>query len=96
MKAATVKKMQTLATQGYHFVRVSGYYQPEELLPEQIDPKLDTLADTPAYRSQPQLRSTKRQFLLVMNKQGDVVVTLWLGGRQAERLLNRKLDQLLA
>ena len=31
-----------------------------------------------------------------MNKQGDVVVTLWLGGHQAERLLNRKMDQLLA
>lgn len=96
MKPATVKKMQVLATRGYHFVRVSGYYQPEELLPEQIDPKLDTLADTPAYRSQPQLRSTKRQFLLVVSAPGDVVVTIWLGSRQAERLLNRKLDQLLS
>lgn len=96
MKAATVKKMQALTKQGYHFVRVSGYYQPEELLPEQIDPKLDTLADTPAYRSQPQLRSTKRQFLLVISASGTVMATLWLAGRQAERLLNRKLDQLLA
>lgn len=96
MKSATVKKMQTLAKQGYHFVRVSGYYQPEELLPEQIDPRLDTLADTPAYRSQPQLRSSKRQFLLVVNEQGDVVVTLWLGGRNYERLLNLKLDRLLS
>ena len=94
MKPATVKKMQTLAKRGYHFVRVSGYYQPEELLPDQIDPQLDTLADTPAYRSQPQLRSIKRQFLLVMNKQGDVVATLWLGSRNYERLLNLKLDQL--
>lgn len=96
MKSATVKKMQALANQGYHFVRVSGYYQPEELVPEQMDPRLDTLADTPAYHSQPQLRSNKRQFLLVMSACGDVVVTLWLGGRQAERLLNRKLDQLLS
>ena len=96
MKAATVKKMQALSKQGYHFVRVSGYYQPEELLPEQIDPKLDTLADTPAYRSQPQLRSNKRQFLLVINAHGDVVVTVWLAGRKSERLLNRKLDQLLS
>ena len=88
MKPTTVKKMQALAKQGYHFVRVSGYYQPEELVPEQIDPKLDTLADTPAYRRQPRLRSNKRQFLLVINAHGDVVVTLWLGGRQAERLLN--------
>lgn len=96
MKSATVKKMQTLAKRGYHFVRVSGYYQPEELVPEQIDPRLDTLADTPAYRSQPQLRSNRRQFLMVINAHGDVVVTLWLGGRQAEHLLNLKLDQLLA
>ena len=96
MKAATVKKMQALVKQGYHFVRVSGYYQPEELVPEQIDPKLDTLADTPAYRSQPQLRSRKRQFLLVISASGDTVVTIWLGGRQAERLLNRKMDQLLS
>ena len=96
MKPATVKKMQALTKQGYHFVRVSGYYQPEELLPEQMDPKLDTLADTPAYRSRPQLRSNKRQFLLVINAHGDVVVTIWLGSRQAERLLNRKLDQLLS
>ena len=51
MKPATVKKMQALTEQGYPFVRVSGYYQPEELLSDQIDPKLDTLADTPAYRS---------------------------------------------
>ena len=83
-----------MASQGYHFVRVSGYYQPEELLPEQMDPKLDTLADTPAYRSQPQLRSNRRQFLVVINAHGDVVVTLWLGSRHAERLLNLKLDQL--
>lgn len=96
MKPATVKKMQALVKQGYRFVRVSGYYQPEELLPEQIDPHLDTLADTPAYRSQPQLRSNKRQFLLVINTRGDVVVTLWLGGRKYERLLNLKLDQLLS
>lgn len=96
MKQKTVKKMQALAKQGYQFVRVSGYYQPEELLPDQIDPKLDTLADTPAYRRQPQLQSNKRQFLLVMNKQGDVVVTIWLCGRKSERLLNLKLDQLLA
>lgn len=96
MKPATVKKMQVLAKQGYHFVRVSGYYQPEELLPDQIDPQLDTLADTPAYQSQPQLRSNRRQFLMVINAHGDVVVTLWLGGRQAEHLLNLKLDQLLA
>lgn len=96
MKLATVKKMQTLAKQGYQFVRVSGYYQPEELVPEQIDPKLDTLADTPAYRSQPRLRSNKRQFLLVVSSHGDAVVTVWLGGRQAERLLNLKLDQLLS
>ena len=81
--------MQVLANRGYQFVRVSGYYQPEELLPEQIDPKLDTLADTPAYRSQP-------QFLLVISASGDVVVMFWLGGRQAERLLNLKLDQLLS
>ena len=94
MKPATVKKMQVLANQGYHFVRVSGYYQPEELLLEQMDPQLDTLADTPAYRSQPRLRSTKRQFLLVISASGDVVVTLWLGSRHAERLLNLKLDQL--
>lgn len=96
MKPSTVKKMQALTKQGYHFVRVSGYYQPEELLPEQMDPRLDTLADTPAYRSQPQLRSNKRQFLVVISAFGDVVVTIWLGGRQAERLLNRKLDQLLS
>ena len=96
MKLATVKKMQALANQGYRFVRVSGYYQPEELLPEQMDPKLDTLADTPAYRSQPQLRSNKRQFLVVVNEQGDVVVTIWLGSRKSERLLNLKLDQLLS
>ena len=96
MKATTVKKMQALAKQGYHFVRVSGYYQPEELLPEQIDPRLDTLADTPAYRSQSRLRSNKRQFLVVINGRGDVVITLWLGGRHAERLLNLKLDQLLS
>lgn len=96
MKSATVKKMQVLANRGYHFVRVSGYYQPEELVPEQIDPKLDTLADTPAYRSQPQLRSDRRQFLLVISASGDVLVTLWLGGRQAERLLNLKLDLLLS
>lgn len=96
MQPATVKKMQALATQGYHFVRVSGYYQPEELVPEQIDPKLDTLADTPAYRSRPQLRSNKHQFLLVINAHGDVMVTLWLGRRHAEHLLNLKLDQLLA
>ena len=96
MKPATVKKMQALAKQGYHFVRVSGYYQPEELLPDQIDPWLDTLADTPAYRRQPRLRSNKRQFLLVMNKQGDVAVTIWLGGRKYERLLNLKLDRLLS
>lgn len=96
MKLATVKKMQALDKQGYHFVRVSGYYQPEELVPEQMDPKLDTLADTPAYRSQPQLRSNKRQFLLVVSAPGDVVVTIWLGGRQAERLLNQKMDQLLS
>ena len=94
MKAATVKKMQALVKQGYHFVRVSGYYQPEELLPEQIDPQLDTLADTPAYRRQPRLRSPKRQFLFVINAHGDVVVTLWLGSRKSERLLNLKLDQL--
>ena len=96
MKPATVKKMQVLDNQGYHFVRVSGYYQPEELIPDQIDPRLDTLADTPAYRSQPQLRSNQRQFLLVMNKQGDVVVTVWLGSRKYERLLNLKLDRLLS
>lgn len=96
MKVATVKKMQALANQGYHFVRVSGYYQPEELLPDQIDSRLDTLADTPAYRSRPQLRSGQRQFLVVINAHGDVVVTLWLGGRKYERLLNLKLDQLLA
>lgn len=96
MKPATVKKMQALAKQGYCFVRVSGYYQPEELLPDQIDPKLDTLADTPAYRSQPQLRSNKRQFLLVINAPGDIVVTFWLGSRKSERLLNLKLDQLLS
>ena len=77
-------------------MRVSCYYQPEELVPEQMDPKLDTLADTPAYRSQPQLRSNKRQFLLVVSAPGDVVVTIWLGGRQAERLLNQKMDQLLS
>lgn len=96
MKPTTVRKMQVLAKDGYHFVRVSGYYQPEELLPDQIDPQLDTLADTPAYRSQPQLRSNKRQFLLVINAHGDVVVTIWLGGRKSERLLNLKLDQLLS
>lgn len=96
MKPTTVKKMQVLAKHGYHFVRVSGYYQPEELLPEQMDPRLDTLADTPAYRSQSQLRSNKRQFLVVISAHGDVVVTLWLGSRQAERLLNLKLDQLLS
>lgn len=96
MKSATVKKMQALVKQGYHFVRVSGYYQPEELLPEQIDPKLDTLADTPAYRSQPRLRSNKRQFLVVISASGTVVVTLWLGSRKYERLLNSKLDQLLS
>lgn len=96
MKPSTVKKMQALTKQGYHFVRVSGYYQPEELLPEQIDPQLDTLVDTPAYRSQPRLRSNKRQFLLVINAHGDVVVTIWLGGRKSERLLNLKLDQLLS
>lgn len=94
MKPSTVKKMQALTKQGYHFVQVSGYYQPEELLPEQMDPKLDTLADTPAYRRQPQLRSNRRQFLVVINAHGDVVVTLWLGSRHAERLLNLKLDQL--
>lgn len=96
MKQTTVKKMQTLAKQGYHFVRVSGYYQPEELLPDQIDPKLDTLADTPAYRSHTQLRSVKRHFLLVVSEQGDVVVTIWLCGRKSERLLNLKLDQILS
>ena len=96
MEPTTVKKMQALAKQGYHFVRVSGYYQPEELLPDQIDPQLDTLADTPAYRWQPQLRSIKRQFLLVINAHGDVVVTLWLGRRHAEHLLNLKLDPLLS
>ena len=96
MKPSTVKKMQVLTKQGYHFVRVSGYYQPEELVPEQMDPRLDTLADTPAYRSQPQLRSNKRQFLLVISASGDVVATLWLGGCQAERFLNLKLDQLLS
>ena len=77
-------------------MRVSGYYQPEELLPDQIDPQLDTLADTPAYRSQPRLRSNKHQFLLVVSAHGDVVTALWLGGCQAERLLNLKLDQLLS
>ena len=95
MKKSLLIKMRQLFNQGYSFVRVSDYYQPETLLPNEIDAELDTLKDTPAYRSGGRKVSMKRVFLLVIDPQNSVVVTIWLNGRHGERMLERCCDKLL-
>ena len=95
MKKSLLTKMCQLSNQGYSFVRVSDYYQPETLLPNEIDAELDTLKDTPAYRSCGRKVSMKRVFLLVIDPQNSVIATIWLNGRHGERMLERCCDQLL-
>lgn len=95
MKKSLLIKMRQLSNQGYSFVRVSDYYQPETLLPNEIDADLDTVKDTPAYRPSGQKVSTKRVFLLVIDPQNSVVAMIWLNGRHGERMLERCCDKLL-
>ena len=95
MKKSLLTKMRQLSNQGYSFVRVSDYYQPETLLPNEIDAKLDTIKDTPAYRSCDRKVSMKRVFLLVIDPQNSVIATIWLNGRHGERMLERCCDKLL-
>ena len=95
MKKSLLTKMRQLSNQCYSFMRVSDYYQPETLLPNEIDAELDTLKDTPAYRSCGRKVSMKRVFLLVIDPQNSVVATIWLNGRHGERMLERCCDKLL-
>lgn len=95
MQAKLLKKMQKLSARGYHFVRVTDQYQCEQLLPDQMDASLDSVANTPAYQPMPPMRSTRRQFLLVQDSTGDVIATVYLHSRRAMDLLNRLLDQQL-
>lgn len=95
MKKSLLTKMRQLSNQGYSFVRASDYYQLETLLPNEIDAELDTVKDTPAYRSGGRKVSMKRVFLLVIDPQNGVVATIWLNGRHGERMLERCCDKLL-
>lgn len=89
MKESLLHRMRQLSRYGYQFVRVAGYYQPEQLLVDDIDSQLDTVANTPAFQKIAPVQSQKRVFLLVLNPVGDVVATIWLNGRHGESMLER-------
>lgn len=91
MKKQVLNQMQELSNNGYVFTRVTDQYQCEQLLPDQMDATLDSVADTPAYRHVPSMRSTNRTFLVIQRPSGDVVRIIWLKGRQADNLLERTL-----
>lgn len=90
MKESLLHRMRQLSRYGYQFVRVAGYYQPEQLLVDDIDSQLDTVANTPAFQKIAPVQSQKRVFLLVLNPVGDVVATIWLNGRHGESMLERR------
>ena len=89
MKESLLHQMRQLSRYGYQFVRVTGYYQPEQLLVDEIDSQLDTVANTPAFQKITPVQSQKRVFLLVLNPVGGVVATIWLNGRHSESVLER-------
>lgn len=95
MKKSLVNKMRQLSVRGYSFMRVSDYYQPEVLLPDEIDPKLDTIKNTPAYRPMGTQISMHRMFLLIISPQNDVAATVLLNGRHGEVMLERCCNKLI-
>ena len=95
MKKSLVNKMRQLSVRGYSFMRVSDYYQPEVLLPDEIDPKLDTIKNTPAYRPMGTQISMHRMFLLIISPQNDVAATVLLNGRHGEAMLERCCNKLI-
>lgn len=89
MKESLLHQMRQLSHQGYQFVRVTGYYQPEQLLVDEIDPQLDTVANTPAFQKMAPVLSQKRIFLLVLNPAGKTIATVYLNGQHGEAMLER-------
>lgn len=92
MKKQVLNQMQELSNNGYVFTRVTDQYQCEQLLPDQMDATLDSVADTPAYQHVPSMRSANRTFLVIQRPSGDVARIIWLKGRQADNLLERTLQ----
>ena len=95
MQATLITQLCQLQQAGYRFTRVQAHYALEELLPAAMDARLDQLADTPAFVERGQLKSSRRQFLLITYHQ-QVLKTLWLHGPQSEQQLARWCTQQLA
>ena len=95
MQATLITQLRQLQQAGYRFTRVQAHYALEELLPAAMDAHLDQLADTPAFVERGQLKSGRRQFLLVTHHQ-QVLKILWLHGSQSEQQLARWCTQQLA
>lgn len=87
--------MQAFSDHGYEFERVVRTYQREQILPEQLDGKLDTLADTPAFVSRGVLRSQRLVLLLVVEPSGAVATVVSLSDKSGEKLLERRLKKMI-
>ena len=95
VKQDLINLMQAFSDHGYEFERVVRTYQREQILPEQLDGKLDTLADTPAFVSRGVLRSQRLVLLLVVEPSGAVATVVSLSDKSGEKLLERRLKKMI-
>lgn len=92
MKQSLLDKMQKLSKKGYLFTRVQTEYLCQQLLPEEMDAKLDELGDTPAYRPAGKLSSSSKTLLVVSRPTGYVAGVIAVNGSQGQEMLEKLLE----
>lgn len=93
MKQSLLDKMQKLSKKGYLFTRVQTEYLCQQLLPEEIDAKLDQLGDTPAYKAAGKLSSSSKTLLVVQRPTGQVAGVIAVSGSQGQEMLGKLLEE---